>query len=197
MYGRVCFSIVTIVACGMCGCGTRSGLPAPDAATLARRERLLLAREPNGSLPIAEVRELLKSKRSADDGTAEPSELGSDVVIVGRIGGAGSLGQELQTDYPWEKGRAAFMIASLDLDADDHAHTTNSGKECAFCVRKARNNSALVQFLGDDGEVLPIDARVLLDVKENQVVVIKGKAKLHDPIGLLTVTAEQVYVRPG
>jgi len=46
----------------------------------------------------------------------------------------------------------------------------------------------------EQGQRLPIDARKLLGVKENQLVVVRGRPKI-DEFGGLVVSADGIYLR--
>ena len=54
--------------------------------------------------------------------------------------------------------------------------------------------TALVQVVNPEGVVVDIDARELLSVKLNQLVVVRGLAEI-DSLGNLIVSADGVYVR--
>lgn len=54
--------------------------------------------------------------------------------------------------------------------------------------------STMVKFLGQDGKVLPVDARKLLGVKEQETVVILGVAN-RDKTGNVSIAAEGIFVR--
>jgi hypothetical protein len=63
------------------------------------------------------------------------------------------------------------------------AHATKHGgnHNCAFCQSLARKNAhaiAVVNLVDERGDILPIDARELLDLKEGETVVVRGRAKL-------------------
>lgn len=144
---------------------------AEDAEVQSQRQRFLLTGEPAHSVSIAEAR-----KRLADD---------SSVTIVGRIGAVDA--------DPWESGKAAFVIS--EVPDDDHAHAGHDPADCPFCKRRAANAPvAMVQFLDEHGQVLPIDARRLLDVEAGQVVVVQGQAQPND-LDILVVSADGIYVR--
>jgi hypothetical protein len=59
-----------------------------------------------------------------------------------------------------------------------------------------KSNIATVKIIGEAGAPVSQSARDLLNVKELATVVVKGKAKRDDQ-GNLTVSANQVFVRPG
>jgi hypothetical protein len=52
----------------------------------------------------------------------------------------------------------------------------------------------MVNFLGEDGKVLPVDARKLLGLGDEQTVVIRGIAN-RDRTGNVSITAEGIFVR--
>ena len=75
--------------------------------------------------------------------------------------------------------------------ADGHDHSN-----CPFCSRgkDSTNSLAVVEFVDEQGQRLPIDARKLLGVKENQLVVVRGRPKI-DEFGGLVVSADGIYLR--
>src|SRR5690606_3506275 len=111
-----------------------------------------------------------------------------DVLIVGRIG-AGEF-------EPWADGQASFLLAGMLPDSDPAATPGYEPETCPFCRRRAANANAppLVPFRDAKGEVLPIDARELLGVEKNQVVVVRGKGHV-DKLGVLVVSATGIHVR--
>ncbi len=125
---------------------------------------------------------------------------GHPIVIVGKIGGAAGADGTL-SDFPWEKGRATFIISDPSFEpAHEHDHGHEHGDEhshddheCHFCQAQAIDAQAWVRFLGEDNKPLAVDARKLFDVKEGDIVVVKGHAKLS--AGLLVVDAQGMYVR--
>ncbi len=131
---------------------------------------------------------------------AEPKQ----VVVVGKIGGVSE---------PWDEGRAAFMIAdpsdTAQHDAEhshDHGHAHDghdhdghdhgAAHSCPFCERakEGTRSLAIVQFVDQQGEILPIDARQLFDLEEGQTVVVRGPATI-DALGNLVISAEGLYPR--
>ena len=156
-----------------------SGCNKGDERVSSLRRQLMLADEPSGAASIADVR----------DGMSADSQPEQDVLIVGRIG-AGEF-------EPWADGQASFLLAEM-LPASDHAATPgHDPATCPFCRRraeKAGNATALVQFRDANGKVLPIDARELLGVEKDQVVVVRGKGHV-DKLGVLVVSATGIHVR--
>lgn len=152
---------------GVTGCGdaTSSG---PHAATSGGEFRL--ASEPSGAL------EVLDAKDQAKDG--EP------IVVIGRLGGGLK---------PWIEGRAAFLLVDTRiLPACEEGDQCKEG--CPDCSREMLAASTMVKFLGDDGKTLPVDARKLLGVKEQETVVIEGVAS-RDKSGNVSIAAKGIYVR--
>jgi hypothetical protein len=152
-----------------------SGCNRGSAEIDALRQRLVLAEEPAGATSIAESRDKVENEQ--------------DVVIVGKIG-AGEFA-------PWADGQAAFLMSEVPAD-NTHAETPgHDPATCPFCRRraeKAASVTALVQFRDDKGDLLPIDARELLGVNQDQVVVVRGKAHV-DKLGVLVVAADGIHVR--
>ncbi len=163
-------AVVVAVAWFVAGCG------ASDPRTRALRERFLLADEPAGALGIADSRDSIDSPR--------------EVVVVGRIRGGGF--------DPWAKGSAAFVICEALSEADQHSQTDgHDAATCPFCkrrVEKANATTALVQFFDEQGSLLAIDARDLLGLAEEQVVVVRGRGQVTDQ-GMLIIAATGIHVR--
>ena len=135
--------------------------------------RFILAEEPVGVMCVGDVRDLLP--------TSEP------IAILGRIGGI---------ENPWTEGEASFVIsdpALISLAEDDH----ECGDNCPYCAKKQSEqmqSMAFVQFVDDNGHVLRTDARKLLGVAEDQMIVVRGTASLNRT-GHIVVAATGLYVR--
>lgn len=163
-------SMFLAVACTLpmaTGCGPSvSETPTSVAAS----SEFQLTSEPVGAL------EVLDAKDQAKDG--EP------VVVVGRLGGGLN---------PWVDGRAAFLIVDTRIlpSCEEAGHCT---ADCADCAKEMMAASTMVKFLGQDGKVLPVDARKLLGVKEQETVVVQGVAS-RDKTGNVSIAAEGVFVR--
>jgi hypothetical protein len=158
-------SVVIAATLTATGCG--SSLPAGKQAVDVKYH---LADEPANAIEIMDVKE------QAKDGDA--------VVIVGRLGGGVK---------PWIDGRAAFLLVDTRI-----LPSCNEGEKCdencPSCAEAMLSASTMVKFLGDDGKVLPVDARALLGVKEQQTVVVQGFAN-RDKTGNVSIAAEKIYVR--
>lgn len=170
----------TILRGVLVACALLSGCQQQDARVVELRKQYVLAEEPAGASSIEET--LTKAK------DAESEDLG-EVVLVGRIG-AGEFD-------PWAAGQASFLMSEA-LPETDHAETPgHDPANCPFCRRraeKAASFTALVQFQDEQGAVVPIDARELLGVEQNQVVVVRGKARL-DKVGTLVVAADGIHLK--
>jgi hypothetical protein len=77
-----------------------------------------------------------------------------------------------------------------------HGHQGHDHEDCPFCdhAKSQTDSRAIVQFVDERGERLPIDARKLLGVKKDQVVVVRGSGKIDDVMGLI-ISANGIYVR--
>lgn len=149
------------------GCGGSS-----DAALGERRPAaahgadVLLTEEPDGATGVIEL--------------LEHAEDNEQVVLLGRIGGAAS---------PWIEGRAAFLVVDATVQLCDEGEGV-----CPCCQDKVDGATALVKLVDDRGRVYKQDARQLLNVQEDALVVVPGAVK-RDDAGNLTVLASGVYVR--
>jgi hypothetical protein len=155
-------------------------LAAPAAAEVdvaAARGRFVLPAEPDGATTLAAAKEKLTT-------TPQP------VVIAGRIGGKGM--------DAFVKDKASFSLLEIP---DDHAKKPgHKPDDCPFCKKRAANAPiAAVQFVGDDGKELPLDARTLFGIQEGQEVVIRGSGVFDPKLGIpvLQITADGIHVRPA
>ena len=135
--------------------------------------QFLLASEPEGAVDV------IKNREVASDG--------DDIVIVGRIGGSAN---------PWIDGWAAFSIVDESLKACSDIEGDNCPKPWDYCceTEKLPNATALVKIVDDQGELIKVDAKGLLNISELSTVVVEGKAK-RDDAGNLTVLGSKLYVR--
>jgi hypothetical protein len=189
--------LLTIVGWAMCGCGRPE---VGTASPMPEGSRYLLAAEPAAAVSVVEAKQVIAASTArvaaADtqpeqgNETADVAEPFEDWVIVGRIP-AGS-------DETWDATRAAFIVRDLSLTTDGaHHHEGDAHDDCPFCkanAKKALEMSALVQVVDDNGAVVPVDARKLLGLRENEVVVVRGAAHM-DTLGNLVISARGVFVR--
>ncbi|MDZ4656095.1 MAG: hypothetical protein SH868_00810 [Bythopirellula sp.] len=134
--------------------------------------KFLLSEEPDGAIGVIAARE------SAEDG--------KPLVMVGRIGGAAN---------PWIEGRAAFTL----LDASMTVVTEGEEAEGAICTGDCCANerltcTAMVKVVDAEGQLIAVDSRQLLGVKEADMVVVEGKAQ-KDKTGNFVMLANRVYIR--
>ncbi len=165
------FSLIFFAASLTAGCGASQATDLEHVGV--NGQQFVLAEEPAGALTIAEA------KQAASQG---------EVVLIGRIA-AGDLS-------PWHDGKAAFLIsdAMAVIDEGDHHHCEDS--ECLFCKGESSitDRQAIVQFVDQAGGVIPVDARKLLQVEENQLVVVRGRGQV-DGLGNLVLSADGIYIR--
>ena len=152
-----------------------------SAGPLAAGQAVLLSAEPEGCEGIDALKSSMMTGLNPD-GTA---------ILVGRVGSG--------EDESWDPDKAAFMVRDLALQIEKHddGHGGSGHDDCAFCKaakEKALESMALVQVVDEDGGVIQIDARKLLGLKEDQVIVAEGQGVLED--GTLVFNAKKVFIRP-
>lgn len=153
----------------LCLCSTGCvGSPATQTPT-AENGRFALASEPTGACDVMDFREEAKD--------------GQSVVVLGRVGGGVK---------PWIDGRAAFLL--VDERVSSSCDDDQCEADCVQCAQELAKATTLVKFVDEQGKVLPVDARTLLGVKEQQTVVIRGIAN-RDKAGNVTIAADGIYVR--
>lgn len=157
---------VVLAALTTVGCANSSA----PSTQVAKSPEFRLANEPAGAV------EVLDAKDQARDG--EP------IVVVGRLGGGVN---------PWVDGRAAFLLVDSRI-LPSCEEGSNCKADCPDCAKEMVAASAMVKFVGDDGKVLPVDARTLLGVKEQETVVIQGVAS-RDKTGNVSIAAKGIFVR--
>jgi len=166
------FSIATslcLAIVAFAGCGTSAAV---DSATLALREKYVLATPPANPTSLASAKTAVAKNPT--------------IVVTGKIGGT-----ELE---PFESGKASFIISELPEPGESHSHTPGEVDNCPFCKRRAAKvPKAIVQFVNEKQEVLPVDARALLGVAKDQVITIQGRGELNS-LDMLVITASGVYL---
>lgn len=122
-----------------------------------------------------------------------------EVSMVGHVGGLANPWGAVHPDFPFAKTQAVLFLADpqgvVENAASGHSHAP--GEECAFCAAHAADKAdmlAMVQFVDEKGDVLPMDVRQLFDVKEQDMVVVRGKARV-TPGGILVLDAQGLYIR--
>lgn len=172
-------TLLSIAIILVTGCGNSTPAPenksttelAPSKPTATTE--ILLTSEPAGA------EEVIKARESAQND--------EEVVIVGRIGGS---------EDPWVDGRAVFSIVDNSLKACSDIPGDGCEKPWDYCCEtgKLPTSMALIKVVDEDGTLIKEDARKLLNLKELQTVVVKGKAK-RDDTGNLTVFANGIFIR--
>lgn len=161
-------SVILLVS-GISGCTNTA-----NSQTLALQARLTTDTPPAGEVSVSSVRKLLK----ADDAPES-----TDVVVRGRLNAGESP--------PWQPGEASFVLTDAtghDGDDDHDPHT------CPFCSRSIKDYLAKVMFLDESGKPLTVDTRELFSVKENQLVIVSGKASLNED-DMLVIEGTSIYIK--
>ena len=150
-----------------------AGCSQEDPQLAALRERLLLTLEPAAATTIA-------------DAKAAAAE-NPDVLFVARI-----AQDEHEAFVP---GRAAFLVTEILADEAGHGGKDHADN-CPFCSRKAAEApQAAVQFLGESGQPLAVDARKLFGIRPGDTVVIRGQGEVLAELDMFQVAADGIYVR--
>jgi hypothetical protein len=156
------------------------------------RARLQLAELPREQQDVLAIQQQFAAERGRPEAPKT-----RDVVLVGQIGGMPNVWPETHPHFPWYAGQASFFLVDSKVAEQFAAHAkAHGGEECAFCRQLAARNAhaaAVVNLVDPEGQILKIDARELLGLKERQTVVVRGKARLLAGT-LLIVDADGVYV---
>lgn len=160
------FSALLLIGLGGCKSDEQAEAPAIDGTPYLLTER---------PTEVQEVKQLL-----AD------AENGQKVTVVGRIGG------EVK---PWVEGMAMFNIVDSSFVACNEIPGDNCPYPWDFCCqRDLAEGLTSVKVVDEQGEIVPEDARRLLNVSELQTVVIQGVAR-RDKDGNVTLEADGVFVQ--
>ncbi len=167
-------AVALLAAACMAGCGAEPaaerhpvlGEPSPEGRVY------LLPGEPSDAQSVALAR--------------ERAEDGSEVTVVGRIGG----GKE-----PFVEGMAAFTI--VDPGLAPCAPDCGCPTPWDYCCDpgKLPTRKALVEVVDSSGGTVATDARELLGLRELATVFARGTAR-KDQAGNLVVLATGLYVKP-
>lgn len=168
----VTVAVSTVLLIAGCSEGTQPATPAassPGAGTTA----YLLPSEPDGAKGVAEYR-----KTAADD---------EQTVVVGRIGG---------DTNPWVDGAAAFLITDTSLTPCSEREGDNCATPWDYCcdLDVLKDSKVMVKLVDGEGNLVRTDARQLLNVKELDTVVVRGRTQ-KDDAGNVTILADGVFVR--
>ena len=206
----------SLPACLGCQSDTSSAKKVDPAVVEQHRERFVLAEEPDGLVSVIELRESLTPPDTAEEDaesgepagestsgdaatapaeTESPAEVPTGPVavnVIAKIGGESTAGISA-SEFPWEKDQATFVIVDPSFDPDEQGHGHGEDHDCPFCNKKAADAQAVVQFVGEDDRVVPVDARELFSLKLDDLIVVQGQAQLQG--GVLMINAEGLYVR--
>ncbi|QGJ69410.1 Hypothetical protein PBC10988_10920 [Planctomycetales bacterium 10988] len=170
------FGLLSLSLASMIGCGQTSLQATVDASESASVDgtQYLLTEEPEGAVGV------LIAKEDAKDQ--------DEIVLLGRIGGQAE---------PFIKDRSAFMVIDPTIGMMSEEAVDESGEICMddCCASLRTACSTLVKVVDASGKPLEVDARKLLKVKENDLVVVKGKVQRNDEAGTFTIAANAVFVR--
>ena len=172
---KLWFLVVGLMLSLSGGCAQSPDLS--EAALAALRARIALEEEPSGVLPLLAAVNALQ----ANAGLAGTQE----VVVLGRVGGVKN---------PCDAAKAVFVMTDPAADFDAGAH--DAGCDCHFCekAQAAMPKLAIVELVDEHGRAYPVSVQQLADVAPDQMVVVRGRAKL-DALGNLSVAASGIYVR--
>ncbi|MFM2216817.1 MAG: hypothetical protein RL240_1135 [Planctomycetota bacterium] len=162
--------LIASVACA--GCLPTPAEPIADGIGAAATTYLATS-EPADAVPVGIAR--------------KESENGQEITLLGRIGGSSE---------PFIDGLAAFTIVDPNVPycADDEGCPTPWDYCCE--TDAVKSNIATVKIVDTSGKPIQQSAKSLIPLKELSVIVVKGKAKRDDQ-GNLSISATQVFVRPG
>ena len=164
----------------------------PDVAV--HRSRLELTASPRDPVQVLDV--LKELKKRPPQAKSAPLE---DVTVVGQLGGMPNPWRDTHPDFPWFAGQASFFLldGKVAVQFANHAKHHGGDHNCAFCQRLAEKSAhavAVVNLVGDDGNIVPIDSRELFPLREGQSVVVRGRAELLGGT-MLVIHAEGLHVR--
>lgn len=169
-----------------------------DPETVALRDSWLVTEEPPSAMSLTQLMEQLSGSGSdqvvetadnappdeavaSEDTSPQPA---SEVTVVGRV---------FAGDFePWEAGKASFLISELPERGHGEGHDADN---CPFCKRRAAQApKAVIEFRDSRGELVEIDSRSLFGLEKQDVVVVRGTARVGE-LNTLVVTANRLFVR--
>jgi hypothetical protein len=109
------------------------------------------------------------------------------IVLVGRIG-TGKL-------EAFDRQKARFVLAEAPIG--DHA--TSKGhdvSDCVFCRRRMEAAPlAYVEWRDQNNQPIPFSADKLLNIREGQIVVVRGQGRYEPNFDTLSIIGQSIYVR--
>ena len=164
-----------LVLAGAVGCGTQPG-PAIEVQQVSNidKSKYLLSEEPDGAVGVIIAREDSKDQ--------------DEIILVGRIGGQKN---------PWIKDRSAFTVIDAAMAVVANGEESDGAEVCLedCCASMRAECTTLVKIVDEQGKPLEIDARDLLDAKENDMVVVRGIVHRNEEQGVFNIAATGVYIR--
>ena len=91
-------------------------------------------------------------------------------------------------------GRALMLVR--ELIEDEHSSAAgHDPSSCPFCKRRlAAAPKAAVEFVGEDGSVLPYQVQQLFDLNQGDIVIVRGEAELDEKLDIMKITATGIYL---
>ena len=164
---RIAYVSVLVLPLVLGGCSKSSG-PLPEG------QAVLLETEPSNALDVADFKASF-----GESGLARPA------TIVGRVRSRG-IGS-------WDTKQATFLLTTAGSEPGTHDHGGNDHSNCKFCQAKELESLILVRVVDKSGSIIRYDARELLGIRENQVVVAQGTGELVDDA--LLFDASRLFIR--
>jgi len=154
------------------GCGEQ------DPAVVAARQQYVSQSALQGEQKIPDVRKEV---------SAEGADSSKSYTIRAKIN-AGEF-------PPFADGQAAFIVTDAfgSAAAEHQGGADHNPHDCPFCKRDINSVMARVEFCGNDGKPIAIDARSLFDLKEMQLVQVTGTARM-DADDWLVISANRIHV---
>lgn len=164
--------VVALTLVAVSGCGQSVKATSDRSLSTVDKSKYVLAEEPGDAVGVIVAR--------------EETEDQDEIVLLGRIGGR---------ENPWIEGRAAFMVIDASMTVVADGDESDEGEICLddCCASLLKDSTMLVKVVNGQGRTLAIDARELLSVNENDIVVVKGKVERDEDRH--SVVATGVYVR--
>lgn len=171
-YLLACVALLSAISPG-CGQQAQTATTGTQQHAALDGSKYILVEEPEGAVGVILARE-------------EAKDL-DDIVLVGRIGGRKN---------PWIEGRSAFTVIDASMTVVADGAESEEGQVCMddCCAALRADCTTLVKIVDPQGQIVPVDARELLGVKENDMVVVQGQTQRGED-GSFSVVATGVHVR--
>ncbi|MFK7822110.1 MAG: hypothetical protein AB8G99_25660 [Planctomycetaceae bacterium] len=138
------------------------------------RDTVTLEQAPTGSVTIEAARKEIDST--------------SDVVLTVRIGAR-------DVSQWWQADSASFFASEATEGSHYNAGEGHDPTSCPFCRRKwkVEDSMVLVHLVDADGNQIPVSAPDLLNLKDGDIVVVRGKASVGED-GFLVVNSGEIFL---